>query len=694
MKGDNALKQDDTQIVHAIQGGDSAAFTVLVEKYKKAVYGIILPKVQDFHQAQDLTSETFVTAYLSIESLDAPEKVGMWLCGIARNLANRWLYREKRDDLSLEGLLENTSSRAEDSDKSEESAHKAQLLQVSAAEKTPDETADHAELRQLLWRCLISLPDISSEVLILSYIREMKSAEIAKFLGISQTAVTTRLSDARKRLKQEMIRMVENTIENQPLAENFTEQVITAAIKRGERYLADGNWKSAREQFQRAADVQADYAPAYRGLGMIAREMIEEQLSLPHGTVDITLIEEACTELARAYRLGARDPDTVRALAHLYHQFQRCEEYVDLLWDFAMTTDDFNAGFDAGCRSIAEMQEPCIADHKRAVNAHETLLKRFEDQVPLADQLESYFHVFDAYRKVGRAADWLEQTEHLVEQIGDELTLMHRALYTRERGKTLREWGCLREAAATFEAFIDWLQNTETVDPGKQALLIGAQGDYLHLAPTYYQLGEHQKVKALLAEAEANLEAYLVEWDTVMASLPDESSDISECSERHEATRERLERIYRRAGDYPTGGSVADIRYWLNRKYFIAIHIATTCLALGCAEVGEGEAAIRLLNRAAQHWAQRQNYIGEKVRVWSSEGKIMAWLAAITLKFRNDREASLEYLRRAHQDRRRAARGSIKRFFEEDEAFESVRHDPEFLAVVNAPVVTSKSEIK
>ena len=679
------MKHDDLQIVHAIRDGDSAAFTALVEKYKKMVYGVILPKVRDFHQAQDLASETFVTAYLSIESLDAPEKVGTWLCGIARNLANKWVCREKRDDLSLEGLLENTS----------ESAHKAQLLHISAAEKTPAETAEHTELRQLLWRCLISLPDISSEVLILSYIREMKSAEIAKFLGISRTAVTTRLSDARKRLKQEMIRMVENTIENQPLAEDFTEQVVTEAIKRGKRYLADGNWKSAREQFQRAADVQADYAPAYRGLGMVAGGMIEEQLSLPDGMVDITLIEEACTELARAYRLGARDPDTVRALAHLYHQFQRCEEYVDLLWNFAMTTDDFSAGFDAGCRSIAEMQEPCVADHKRAVDAHEALLKRFDGQITLTDQLESYFHVFDAYRKVGRAADWLERTEHLVEEIGNEITLMHRALYTRERGKTLREWGCLQEAADTFEAFINWLQNSETADPEKQALLIGAQGDYLHLAPTYYQLGEHQKVKMLLAEAEANLESYFVERDTVLASITDESSDISECSpmesgqaERHEATRERLERIYRNAGGYPTGGSVADIRNWLNRKYFIAIHIATTCLALGCAEVGEGEAAIRLLKRAAQHWEQRRDYIEEKVRVWSSEGKIMAWLAAMTLKFRNDREASLEYLKRAHEDRRRAARGSIKRFFEEDDAFEPVRHDPEFLAVVNAPVVS------
>ena len=215
------MKQDDVQIVHAIRGGDSTAFTALVERYKRAVYGVILPKVRDFHQAQDLTSEPFVTAYLSIESLDAPEKVGTWLCGIARNLANKWLYREKRDDLSFEGLLESTS----------ELAHKAQLLHASAAEKTPDETAEHAELRQLLWRCLISLPDISSEVLILSYIREMKSAEIAKFLGISRTAGRYAIvRTPRKRLKKEMIRMVENTIESQPLAEAFTEQVVTEAV--------------------------------------------------------------------------------------------------------------------------------------------------------------------------------------------------------------------------------------------------------------------------------------------------------------------------------------------------------------------------------------------------------------------------------------------------------------------------------
>ena len=242
----------------------------------------------------------------------------------------------------------------------------------------------------------------------------------------------------------------------------------------------------------------------------------------------------------------------------------------------------------------------------------------------------------------------------------------------------LRELGRYWEAVHTFEAFIGWLENTEIVDPEKQAFLIGARGDYLHLAPTHYQLGEHQKVKALLAEAEANLESYFVERDTVLASITDES----------ETTRKRLEQIYQNAGGYPTEGSVADIRRWLNRKYFIAIHIATTCLALGCAEVGEGEAAIRLLKRAAQHWEQRRDYIEEKVKVWSSGGRIMAWLAAMTLKFRNDRKASLEYFKRAHEDRRRAARGSIKRFFEEDDAFESVQHDPEFLAVVNAPVVS------
>ena len=81
----------DQQLVQAIRKGDQAALGHLVQKYKNAVYGVIFPKVRNFHQAEDLASETFLEAYQSLKAGNEPEKLSHWLYGIARNLTSKWL---------------------------------------------------------------------------------------------------------------------------------------------------------------------------------------------------------------------------------------------------------------------------------------------------------------------------------------------------------------------------------------------------------------------------------------------------------------------------------------------------------------------------------------------------------------------------------------------------------------------------
>ena len=244
----------DTHIAQAAQKGDTQAFEALIEKYKNAVYAVILPKVQNFHQAEDLAQETFVQAYKNIPSMKEPEKVGSWLCGIARNITYKWLTRKKRNDYSFEELMIEAPWLEED----------MLPLPHQPRQETPLERVQRMQTHQLLWRCLMNLPEISKEILFLFYMRDMKQKEIARFLDISLTAVRNRLLDARKRLKKEMIDMVENTVQSQSLAENFTDRVIAEVMAHGEQYLANRSWEDAREQFKRATDIQQDYAPAYR----------------------------------------------------------------------------------------------------------------------------------------------------------------------------------------------------------------------------------------------------------------------------------------------------------------------------------------------------------------------------------------------------------------------------------------------
>ena len=647
----------DTQIAQAAQKGDKLAFTALVEKYKSAVYAVILPKVKNFHQAEDLAQETFVQAYMNLSSMKEPEKVGFWFCGIARNVTNKWIARKKRVDFSIDQLMTETPWLEDE--------------MLPWPDHTSEETAlekmQRNQTHQLLWRCLMNLPEISKEILFLFYMRDMKQNEISGFLDISLTAVRNRLLNARKRLKKEMIEMVENTVQNQPLAENFTEQVITEIMAQGEEYLADGSWEKAREQFQCASDVQQDYAPAYRGIGMALKGMIDDRLNLPQGIVDRQLLEEAYTEFERAYRLGARDSETVWTLANLYHRFQRCEEYVELLWDFAQTGSDIKASFEAGYKCLFEMQQNCVADFLRTIEFHQMLLRRFSDQVSPADQLESYLHARRAYFEVERAEDWFAQTESLVEQIGDEMLMAQYFFYMRDRGDMFRSLKRYQDAVRVHEMFVNWIRASDKLHPHKQRFIIEIQG--FHLLQTYHILGERDKIKAVLADAEATLQRYYVERDTLLASITDEG----------EATRQRLDAMYGQVETYPQGESVEAIQNWVKKKYFTGILYATHNLAAGCARIDEGEAAIRLFQHTAEHEQEHKGRVG---------GLVYGWLARLVLKFRDDHQASLEYLKRASEDRRWAASGWIKRSFEQD-VFDPVRNDPAFLAVVNESVISN-----
>jgi RNA polymerase sigma-70 factor, ECF subfamily len=50
----------DTELVARTRHGDSAAFDMLVERYKQAVYGVCVSVLHDFDLAQDLAQDTFL----------------------------------------------------------------------------------------------------------------------------------------------------------------------------------------------------------------------------------------------------------------------------------------------------------------------------------------------------------------------------------------------------------------------------------------------------------------------------------------------------------------------------------------------------------------------------------------------------------------------------------------------------------
>lgn len=287
----------------------------------------------------------------------------------------------------------------------------------------------------------------------------------------------------------------------------------------------------------------------------------------------------------------------------------------------------------------------------------------------LLSSIESYIHASASYSRAGQHEAWLEQTGRLVEQLGDEMPMAHRFFYMRTCASAFRSMERYQDAIQTGEDFIRWVRASDQLHPHKQRMIIEMQG--LVLLPCYHKLGERQKIEAILKDAEETLDRYHAEWESVISSITDES----------QATRQRLNATYQKIESFPIGvdsypaeASVAEIREWLDKKYRTGISYAMHNLAAGCTQIGEGEIAIRLFKRVIEH--------DEKRDIHRVNGNVNMWLAALMLSVRNDRNASLEYLKGAATDRRWAAAGWIKKRFEMDAAFESVRNDEEFLAVV------------
>lgn len=85
----------DALLVARIRAGDDDAFELLVGRYQAPLFRYLRGLVGDQELARDLLQETFLRAFRSIGSLDAPGLLRSWLYRIAHNQAYSALRRRR-----------------------------------------------------------------------------------------------------------------------------------------------------------------------------------------------------------------------------------------------------------------------------------------------------------------------------------------------------------------------------------------------------------------------------------------------------------------------------------------------------------------------------------------------------------------------------------------------------------------------
>ncbi len=179
-------KVDDVQLIHKILTGDAAAFNKLVKKHQKNVHALAWRKIGDFHIAEEITQDTFLTVYHKLSTLKDPHRFVGWLYSIA---ARQCVLFQRKKRIPTQ-FLEDTDIKF--IEKMTYSQYIAEEQAKTAIEKQ----------RTRVQKLLSHLPKSQRTVVTLHYLQEMTCKEIGLLLGTSENTIKSRLHRARQQLKQ------------------------------------------------------------------------------------------------------------------------------------------------------------------------------------------------------------------------------------------------------------------------------------------------------------------------------------------------------------------------------------------------------------------------------------------------------------------------------------------------------------
>ena len=136
------------------------------------------------HDARDVLQDAYLRAFRSLRKFRGDSAFGTWLHRITVNCSATFLAkRRKSAHVELD----------EDID----------VLELRA-ESDPEAAAGTADDRERLVQALTDLPDQMRMVVVLRDVYDLPHEEIARELGISQTAAKVRLHRARRRLREQL----------------------------------------------------------------------------------------------------------------------------------------------------------------------------------------------------------------------------------------------------------------------------------------------------------------------------------------------------------------------------------------------------------------------------------------------------------------------------------------------------------
>lgn len=182
-------QDDDSALLAAAQGGDTAAFEALVARHRSRVYGLALRMLNSPDDAAEVLQESFISAYRNLANFRGDSQFGSWVYRIAANHALMRL-RHRKVVRQVEAPLDEPSFN-----------ERGSLLDEVAEVKDAEGAVMDKELRRAIEEAAARLGDDYREVFVLKDLEGLSYEEIAQLTNSSVPAVKSRLHRARLSLR-------------------------------------------------------------------------------------------------------------------------------------------------------------------------------------------------------------------------------------------------------------------------------------------------------------------------------------------------------------------------------------------------------------------------------------------------------------------------------------------------------------
>lgn len=176
------VDSDSAELLRRVGEGDERALAELYERFAASVYGFVSRRVSDRDVAEEVCADVWLGCWRSARSFRGDSRVLTWLLGIATRQVHTHTRRKRLPAVSLDSVGDTLVDTGPD-------PADAAISQAGSEEIT---------------NAMERLPEDLYEVIVLAWLHNLPYGEISEVVGVPVGTVKSRVSRARRLLREEI----------------------------------------------------------------------------------------------------------------------------------------------------------------------------------------------------------------------------------------------------------------------------------------------------------------------------------------------------------------------------------------------------------------------------------------------------------------------------------------------------------